>query len=167
MTIFFEDESNESLPFKPKEITELVVEKVLAYMDFPYEAEVSLLLATSEDIRAVNLEFRQMAAVTDVLSFPAVEFVSAWDEMEDIAQLEENGYFNPETGEFVLGDIMICVSRVIEQANEYGHTVHREFAFLIVHSLLHLLGYDHLNDEDRHIMEEKQRRIMEYLEISR
>jgi probable rRNA maturation factor len=75
--------------------------------------------------------------------------------------------FNPETGELLLGDIVICASRVISQAEAYGHSRKREYAFLITHSVLHLCGYDHMEEEERARMEEKQREILGRLGISR
>ena len=76
-------------------------------------------------------------------------------------------YLNPETDELLLGDIMISVDKVYEQAEEYGHSRKREFAFLIAHSMLHLLGYDHIEDEERMVMEAKQEAILETLGITR
>ena len=75
--------------------------------------------------------------------------------------------FDPDSGELLLGDIVICYDRVIAQAEEYGHSVKREFSFLIVHSLLHLFGYDHIDDNDRIIMENTQRDILDILNITR
>ena len=80
---------------------------------------------------------------------------------------ESDSAFNPETGELILGDIVISIPKVKEQAEEYGHSQIRELAFLTAHSMLHLFGYDHTLDEDRVIMEEKQRRIMDNLGINR
>ena len=74
---------------------------------------------------------------------------------------------NPDTEEVLLGDIVICVERVYEQAEEYGHSVKREYAFLITHSMLHLMGYDHMVPEEAEVMEEHQRRILDVLKIKR
>jgi len=75
--------------------------------------------------------------------------------------------FDPESGELLLGDIVLSQDHILKQAEEYGHSVLREFAFLIVHSLLHLTGYDHIEEDDRIIMEERQRVIMDALSIHR
>ena len=75
--------------------------------------------------------------------------------------------FNPETGELLLGDIMVSLEKVVSQAEEYGHSLLREFSFLVVHSLLHLFGYDHMEEDERAEMEEKQREIMKKLQILR
>ena len=75
--------------------------------------------------------------------------------------------FDPESGELTLGDIVISKEKVLTQAEEYGHSPMREYAFLIAHSVLHLTGYDHMEDEERQVMEQKQREIMERLDILR
>ena len=100
----------------------------------------------------------------EVLSFPMTEFPSP----ADYAYLDtDDSSFDPETGELMLGNIVISKERAKEQAEEYGHSVEREFAFLIAHSMLHLLGYDHMEDEERLVMEKKQREVLEILGITR
>ena len=130
-----------------------------------YESECSLLITTSEEIRELNKEYRGIDSVTDVLSFPAIDFTGPC--CYDIIDEDDLSMFNPETGELILGDIVICYDRVLSQAEEYGHSVYREFSFLIVHSLLHLFGYDHIEDIDRVLMEDKQRSILDKLNIVR
>ena len=76
-------------------------------------------------------------------------------------------YFDPESGELLLGDIVISLDRVKAQAEEYGHSVRREYAFLIAHSMLHLFGFDHMEEDERTVMEQKQRDIMEKIQIMR
>lgn len=164
MTLYIEEEGNVTLPFDVKETAELIVETVLEYENCPYEAEVNLLLTDDEEIRIMNREHRQIDRATDVLSFPMMEYETPGD----FSHIEEDGdAFNPETGELMLGDIVISKERVISQAQEYGHSVRREYAFLIAHSMLHLLGYDHMEDEERRVMEERQRGIMEKADILR
>ena len=92
-----------------------------------------------------------------------------FEKESDFSHVEEavEDYFNPETGELMLGNIVISKERAKEQAEEYGHSVEREFAFLIAHSMLHLLGYDHMEDEERLVMEKKQREVLEMLGITR
>ena len=87
----------------------------------------------------------------------------------DFSNLEEDydDNFNPDTGEIMLGDIIISVDKVFEQAESYGHSVEREFSFLILHSMLHLFGYDHMTPEEAAVMEEKQRVILEKMQILR
>ena len=99
-----------------------------------------------------------------MLSFPMVDY----DEPGDFDFLESaDEYFNPETGELMLGDIVISLDKVEEQAEAYGHTVLREYAFLIAHSMLHLMGYDHMEEEEAKVMEAKQKEILEILSIGR
>ncbi len=133
--------------------------------DFPYEAEINLTLVDDEAIRAINQEYRQIDRATDVLSFPMISYIEAGDfsGLED----EEADNFNPDTGEILLGDIIISVPKVYAQAEEFGHSLKREFAFLIVHSMLHLFGYDHLEPEEAAFMENKQREILNEMNILR
>ncbi len=164
MTLYIEEEGKATLPFDVKETAELIVETVLEYEDCPYEAEVNLLLTDDEEIRIMNREHRQIDRATDVLSFPMLDYETPGD----LSGIEERGdAFNPESGELVLGDIVISKDRVIAQAEEYGHSVRREYAFLIAHSMLHLLGYDHMEEEERRLMEDRQRGIMEKADIPR
>lgn len=132
---------------------------------FPFEAEISLTLTDNEGIWKVNKEFREIDRPTDVLSFPMLEY----DVSGDFSQIENQteDCFNPDTGEILLGDIIISVDKVREQAEEYGHSMQREFAFLIVHSMLHLFGYDHMEEQEAAVMEGKQREILECLNILR
>jgi probable rRNA maturation factor len=137
----------------------------LEHEDFPYEAEINLTLTDNEGIRVINKEYREIDAPTDVLSFPMLTFEEAGVCPDFESDYDDN--FNPDTGEIMLGDIIISVDRVKEQALEYGHSEKREFAFLIVHSMLHLLGYDHIDPQDAEVMERKQREILEAMNILR
>ena len=169
MTILFKDESSIRLDLgqeTPQALAERVIMNTLDQLECPYEAEVSLLLTGDEQIREMNRSFRQKDAVTDVLSFPLADFPEEGDFsfLEDSAAEE---YFNPESGELMLGDIVINASRVISQAEEYGHSQIREFSFLIVHSLLHLTGYDHMEPEEEMRMRARQEQILSQLGIER
>ena len=106
-----------------------------------------------------------MDSETDVLSFPNVDFAGEGE--FDMDPHREADYFDPDTGELVLGDIMISVDRVLSQAEAYGHSVRREFAFLVAHSMLHLCGYDHMEEAEREIMEARQEEILAELGITR
>lgn len=165
MSLYTEEEGTAVLPFDTKQTAELVIEAALEYEGCPYEAEINLLLTTDEDIREVNQMFRQIDKPTDVLSFPMLEYETPGD----FSALEENTQdaFNPESGELMLGDIVISKDKVLSQAEYYGHTPRREFAFLIAHSMLHLFGYDHMKDEERLIMEKKQSDILQNVQILR
>ena len=164
MTLYYEEEGSLTLPLDTKDLAEEVVEAALNYIGCPYEAEVNLLLTTNEEIQALNKEFRDIDRATDVLSFPMIEFQTPGD----FGFLEEHEeYFHPESGELVLGDIVISKEKVISQAEEFGHTPKREYAFLIAHSVLHLSGYDHMEESERLEMEELQREILTRLNILR
>ena len=130
-----------------------------SYEQCPYEAEVNVVLTDNPSIRQVNREYRNMDAATDVLSFPMVEYETP----SDFSRVEElfADCFNPESGELMLGDIMISMDKVEEQAEKYGHSQERELAFLVAHSMLHLLGYDHMKEAERLVMEKKQNEILE------
>ena len=146
MTLYFEEEGDVKLPLECEALAKRVVEEALDYVGCPYEAEVNLLLTENAQIHEMNKEFRGIDRATDVLSFPMID---------------------PESGELTLGDIVISKEKVLAQAEEYGHSPMREYAFLIAHSVLHLTGYDHMEDEERQVMEQKQREIMERLDILR
>lgn len=165
MTINFAYEAQDKLEFDYEALEKRVIEACLDYEECPYEAEVNVLFTDDEDIRQINNEYRGIDAPTDVLSFPVIDYITPGD----FSRLEENipEYFHPETGELLLGDIVISVDRARLQAREYGHTMEREVAFLTAHSMFHLFGYDHMEDDDRIIMEEKQNNVLEKLQILR
>ena len=135
-----------------------VIEAALDYEKCPYEVQVYVLLTDNEEIHQVNLEQRQSDRPTDVLSFPMATYTTPAD-FSDLEEREPDA-FHPETGELILGDILISMDKVKEQAREYGHSCKRELAFLVAHSMLHLMGYDHMVDEERLVMEKKQEEIL-------
>lgn len=165
MSLYIEEERGISLPFDTEETADLVIEEALEYEGCPYEVEVSLLLTTDAKIQTMNQSFRQINAPTDVLSFPLLEYETPGD----FSRVEEcvETVFDPESGELMLGDIVISKDKVLKQAEDYGHSPKREFAFLIAHSMLHLFGYDHIEEDERLIMEQKQREILERVGILR
>ena len=167
MTINFENESTRDLQLPLEELAATVIEEALDYVECPYEAEVNLLITDNEQIQEMNRNFRQIDRPTDVLSFPMIEYEEPgnFDFLENEELTED--CFHPETGELLLGDIVISAEKVLEQAAEYGHSVKREYAFLIAHSMLHLAGYDHMEPEEAAVMEQKQREILEKLGITR
>jgi probable rRNA maturation factor len=160
-----ERETEVSLDFDCEALAERVIEAACDAEDCPYEAEVNLTLVDNDSIRTINREHRGIDRPTDVLSFPLITYVqpSDFSHVEDC--VEEN--FNPDTGELMLGDIVLSVEKVKEQAQEYGHSEMREYAFLILHSMLHLFGYDHETQEERTAMEQRQREILQELGILR
>ena len=126
MSLFMEIETDRKLPFDARKIAELVIETSLDYVKCPYETEVSLLLTTDEEIKEINRMQRQIDRATDVLSFPMADYETPGD----FSHLDEDaGLFHPDTGELMLGDIVISVDKVFEQAEEYGHSLLREYAF--------------------------------------
>lgn len=165
MTFYVENETDRQLPFAAEEVVRQVAEAALNMESCPYETEVSVLFTDYAGIRVFNKEYRKIDKDTDVLSFPNVDY----KEPADYTGLEEQSadYFHPDSGELILGDIILCLDRVYEQAELYGHSVLREFAFLIAHSMLHLLGYDHELPEEAEVMEAKQENILKLVGISR
>ena len=128
--------------------------------EFPYQALVSVLLVENDEIQRINAEFRKKDSVTDVLSFPMLE-------MEDGKFLDEPGDMDIEEGHLFLGDIVICVPKAVEQAEAYGHTLERELAFLAVHGLYHLLGYDHEEPGREAVMNRKQEQVLSEIGLVR
>ncbi len=138
---------------------------VAEYEKCPYDISVNMLITNGEGIRTFNREYRDIDSETDVLSFPCVDYESPSD--FSLVKQDPVSYIDQESGELMLGDIMINAERVIAQAGQYGHSIKREYAFLITHSMLHLFGYDHENKEDETVMFEKQDRILDILGIFR
>ena len=137
-----------------------VIEASLKYEECDFDAEVSVTIVDNETIRDINCEQRNIDRATDVLSFPMLYF----DENGDIIDSD----YDLDGDIILLGDIVISAERAMEQANEFGHSFRREIAFLTVHSMLHLLGYDHVDDpEDEKIMFSKQEEILNILGITR
>ncbi len=157
MTINSEIEYEEDTGLDYEAIASDIAGAALSYESCPFECEISLLVTDDEAIEEINAEFRHMEKSTDVLSFPMAEFVAPGD----FSGMEEDiTLFDPDTGEFLLGDIVISMDHVIRQAEAYGHSRRREFAFLIAHSMLHLMGYDHMDEEERKEMERRQEEIL-------
>lgn len=131
----------------PSDKSSLITDAVMAVLTHEKRSgNVTVLLTTEEEIRSLNARFREIDRVTDVLTFPA------W---------EGEALLTPPDG--YLGDIAICVRRAEEQAEEYGHSLERELAFLAVHGGLHLLGYDHMVPEDELVMRAKQTEILQQM----
>lgn len=164
MTIQIDYETDRELGIDYAALANEVADKVLKMENCPYDAQVNLVLTDNEEIKKVNTEFRNIQAPTDVLSFPMIPFETPADySVVD----DEESYFDLDTDELLLGDIMISVDKVFAQAEEYGHSVKREFCFLVAHSMLHLLGYDHMTPEEAEVMERKQSEALEDLGITR
>ena len=156
LTVYYENEQN-AMPvtYKLKMLIRRAIAETLAYEQYNNDVEVSVTLTDSENIQDLNLRFRGIDAPTDVLSFPLFDFEGETDEppVDEIQNM--------------LGDIVLNLERTQAQAEEFGHSFEREAAFLTVHSMLHLLGYDHeTGDEDEADMRDRQRAIMERMGLS-
>jgi probable rRNA maturation factor len=147
---------------KGKEDWERIVEKVLKKC---FEEEglidskliMTITFTTPEEIRKINKKYRKIDRATDVLSFP----------MFEKAELDEKIKNKDFLYEDVLGDVIISIDKVKEQAEEYGHSFERELSYMLVHGFYHLMGYDHIEEEDKKIMRPKEEKILNELKITR
>lgn len=168
MTLDIQYETEITIPVDYEPLIIKVVNAALDYAQCPYEVELNVTLTDNAEIHKINQEFRGIDRPTDVLSFPMLEYETPGD-FTWIEENEENldDCFDPESGELLLGDIVISVEKVVAQANEYGHSLERELGFLVAHSMLHLFGYDHMEEDERIIMEAKQEEILQLVQLSR
>ena len=164
VSVQYECETDISLELDCEALAKKVAQSVLELENCPYDSQVNLVLTDNSGIHEVNRQFRGIDAPTDVLSFPMISFETPAD--YQILDQDES-FFDLDTEELLLGDIMISAERVISQAEDYGHSIKREFCFLVAHSMLHLLGYDHMVPEEADIMEQKQEAALEKLGITR
>lgn len=147
---------------KGQEDWEAIVKKVL---DKCFEKEglldskliMTITFTTPEEIRKINKKYRKIDKATDVLSFPMFE-------KDELDEKIKNGDFPYED---VLGDVIISIEKVREQAEEYGHSFERELSYMLVHGFYHLMGYDHIEEEDKKIMRPKEEKILNELKITR
>ena len=138
-----------------------LIEKVIgqAFLEEKIETinlYINIILTNSEHIRSINKQYRNIDKETDVLSFPMFE-------KEEIENMKKNGNDINEP----LGDIIISIERVKHQAEEYGHSFERELSYMLVHGFYHLMGYDHMNDEEKKQMREKEEKVLNNLNINR
>lgn len=147
---------------KIKKVTELaLIEEKVTVLN-----QISLLFVDNNEIKEINNETRGIDKVTDVLSFPMLEFENGKVYKEQYLNYSfDETYLDGE--ELVLGDIVLSLERALEQSEEYNHSFEREVCYLTVHSILHLLGYDHMEDKEKEIMREREEYILSRLEISR
>ncbi len=152
--VYYSDEQDKiKLDFNAEELIEKCTEQALVEEEIDESAEVSVTFVDNEKIRALNNEHRGIDRETDVLSFPA---------------FTDDGFeVNPENDAIILGDIVISLEKAKAQSEEYGHSMLRETAFLIAHSLFHLLGYDHETEAEEKEMFEKQENVLQRLGITR
>jgi len=165
MSFYVDYEKQVDWKFDIEEQLRAVAEETLEHEKCPFEVSINLLITDNEAIRKVNKEQRRIDSATDVLSFPMIDFRKPSDFADDSVITQD--CFDPDSGELVLGDIVLSADKVEEQAIMFGHTILREFSFLIAHSVLHLLGYDHLSREEEVVMESNQKDILSALHIER
>lgn len=161
-----EKETEELFPFPYEEAAEAVCRCILEMEECPYDTEISLLITGPEEVREMNRDFRGIDSTTDVLSFPMLSFEDGPSDFS-VAEKMEADCFDPETGCLMLGDIVLNMERIKEQAEEFGHSLLREYAFLIAHSMLHLCGYDHMTEQEAKQMEKKQDLALSQIGIGR
>lgn len=155
------------------EVSEILIENLKKVIEFTLreeevdvECEVSLLFVDNEEIREINNETRSIDRETDVLSFPILEY----QDKKVFKQLYKNYEFSQsdfDGNELVLGDIVLSLEKALEQSKEFNHSYEREASYLVVHSVLHLLGYDHMEEEDKVIMRSREEEILNKLNITR
>ena len=166
MTFYVENEVDADFGFDIEELANSVANTVLKMEGCAAELEVGLTITDSRGIHELNKEFRGIDAPTDVLSFPNVSYEKAGDFSVLIGE-QLVDLLDPDTGKIMFGDIVINEDRVRSQAEDYGHSIKREFAFLVAHSMLHLCGYDHMEEEEAKVMEKKQEDVLGELGITR
>ena len=169
MTVDLENSTSkgfkEWFDFDVEETVDLLVRTTLSVTGFYPNTQVGIMLVDEVRIREINNEQRSVDSPTDVLSFPMLFY----EEPERISQKQLCGQnaIDPDTNEIMLGDILVCAEKVLSQSKEYGHSARREFSFLITHGMLHLLGHDHIEADERKLMEERQRQILDGCNITR
>jgi len=166
MILAIEKEYDIDLGFSIDEIGKKVISYTFSKFNIPYEYSVSLITVDNESIKEINNEHRSINSATDVLSFPAIDF-DIEGVLPDDVEINKQVYFDPENNSLYMGDIIVSLDKVIEQAEEYGHSNYREFSFLLIHSCLHLMGYDHMVSDEEERMFTLQKEILNELEITR
>lgn len=143
---------------KYDEIIEKVIKKCFEIENIENsKLYISITLTNPENIQKINKQYRKIDKETDVLSFPIFE-------KEELAKKIENKEYENED---ILGDIVISIQRVEEQSKEYGHSFEREFSYMLVHGFYHLMGEDHMKEEEKKHMREKEEKVLESLKIKR
>lgn len=155
MTIWIDNRTSQDISEEYLEAIRQTAEESLRYEAFEESCEISVSLVENEEIQSINQAFRGIDKPTDVLSFPQLSF-----DGEEVAGVNEKD-------EVILGDIILSMDKAKEQAAEYGHSLKREISFLTAHSMLHLLGYDHMTPEEEEEMIQKQKAILDAVGISR
>lgn len=144
----------DEIPASIDNVIDYAINGVIKHFGLDYNLEISVMFTDSEGIRKINNDFRGIDSETDVLSFPQFEFETPGELKTDI-----HGEITP------LGDIVLNLKKIYSQAEEFGHSYEHEAGYLTIHSMLHLLGYDHMNDEDKKNMRDKEKIIVSELDI--
>ncbi len=153
MNILFDNNTNYDFGEEKIKLLQKVISETLKYESFSDNVEISITIVTNDEIKKINSKFRNINKSTDVLSFPMIDF--------------PNGETPDFSDTIILGDIIISIEKAISQAKEYGHSIERELGFLTAHSMLHLLGYDHIEPTDEKIMFMKQKEILNHINLKR
>lgn len=164
MTLMIDNRQDKYDVKEIEEVVKSVVNKSIEYENIKKDCQVSVIFVDNDQIRDINREYRNIDSSTDVLSFPMLEYDEGrcpGDVINDALDIDI------DTGELVLGDIAISLERAYEQSIDYGHSFKREVAYLTVHGMMHLFGYDHEEDEDKRIMREREEGVLKLLSIER
>ena len=145
-----------TLSKESEEIIKDIINKVCTVENLPFDTYVSVIITTMEEIREINSSERNIDKPTDVLSFPYLTFDENYKLIDKISKKD----YDPEYNAVFLGDMVICDDKIKEQAKEYGHSYERELSYLTVHSMYHLLGYDHEEEDMKKDMRKKEEYIL-------
>lgn len=145
---------------------EEVIDFALKSEKLVFDYEISIIFVDNEKIREINKEFRNIDKETDVLSFPMLEYPEGkvYKDIYIYSKLEDSFF---DDGKLVLGDIAISLEKALEQSEDFGHSFQRETAYLTVHSILHLLGYDHIKEDEKEIMRIREEEILKNFNLNR
>ena len=154
--------------FDYKKLAKKISKKVFEIENIDYDISYNLSIVDKKDIKKINKEYRDINKITDVLSFPNIDFKKPSsfknfikDDVYDVSIIDLT------TDTIFIGDVVMCYDKIIEQSDMYNHSIKREYSFLLVHSLLHLLGYDHIDIKDERKMFKKQDDVLNSLNIYR
>ena len=166
--IYFDISDKYSFDFDYKKLAIKISKKIFELENIDYDISFNLSIVDKNEIKRINKEQRDINKITDVLSFPNIEFNKPSNFKSFIKEdVYDISILDLTTKTIFLGDVVICYDKIISQSVMYNHSVKREFSFLLVHSLLHLLGYDHMNVKEEQIMFRKQDEILNELNIVR
>ncbi|OPJ60006.1 rRNA maturation RNase YbeY [Clostridium chromiireducens] len=166
--MIYVDNRQEKLEVKDSLIDQLkkVIEFTLKEEEVNIECEISLVFVDNDEIKQINNDTRRINKETDVLSFPMLEY----EEQKVFKEMYKDYKFSQsdfDGDELVLGDVVLSLEKALEQSKEFNHSFEREASYLVVHSILHLLGYDHMEDDEKKIMRSREEEILNKLNIPR